>query len=804
VLPHPKSSNILYVGAVNGGIWKTTNAMDPNPHWVPLTDNMASLSIGAMAFDHSDASYNTIVVGIGSQSSDGRLGGFHMGVLRTTDGGASWANLGVNVLYGYRIAGIVANGNVISVCAVGYGLLSTQLYQNGATFYSKDTGASWTQSNSESCTDMMADPMIPTNVFRASLPSGIVTSKDSGVTWSVGVLPNYPSRFNETIKNIRIGVRNVGTKQAPHYLIFAGFLSKTLQGLYRGDNPGASGWTWMELDTPKTNDNGTINGLNPVFENNPGEGGNGDNHHYKKPGGQGTIHFSIVGDIINPSIVYVGGDRQPTGGNATDPSWPNGIGAYNYDGRLFRCDSSLAPGSQCTPLTHRYAANNSAPHADSRDMFFDAAGRIIESDDGGVYFRDTPSLTTGAWGSLLGNLQVQEAQGAAYIGNNMFATGNQDTGTTYGIGGGNTSWISLGQGDGGVPRSGRFANGSRVLYWSYPFFGGFSSTLFSTNGEELDTLNPGLMVNGTNNSLQGWVSGQAPPVNFYQDYAVNSVDPNRLFFTFNFDRFAYESFDGGNTLFPVVISASSTGQTGSGAVVYGGTLGEVAYPGLTYAAGLNLLAKRDMTETWSITNWPPVGIRWPTIAHVAAHPSDWNMVAVLGMYGEVAVSKDAGKTWNILEPLKLGVFGMPDSQQRRIAILPGQQPRIVVAGRTGVFVYEDAASKWWRLGGWPNAFVNDMGYDADDDVLWASTLGRSVWKIARASTIFTPSAFKSAEHPTPGVRPPKVPNWVTLTYVFAALTVILFLSTVVFAIAFLTTKLRDEPEGAHQPLLSDS
>jgi len=804
VLPHPTNPDILYVGAVNGGIWKTTNAQASMPHWVPLTDHMPSLSTGAMAFDRADVTFNTIVVGIGSQSSDGRLGGLHMGVLRTTDGGSTWTNLGVDTLYGYRIAGISAHGSTISVCAVGYGLLSNQLYQNGATFYSTDTGATWIQSNTEPCTDMLSEGTIPTTVFRASLKNGLVMSTDAGVTWSAGILPNFPSQFTDTIRNIRIAVRNAGTAQQPKFLVYAGFLSRTLQGLFRGEQQvGTTTFTWSQLDAPQTNDNGTLNGLNPIFDNNPGEGESGGDHggHGDKPGGQGTIHFSIVGDLTDPNIVYVGGDRQPSGGNATDPSWPNGIGAYNYDGRLFKCDGSKPKGQQCIPLTHMYALNNSAPHADSRDMYYDASGRIIESDDGGVYYRTTPQSTTGAWGSLLGDLQVQEAQGASYIGNGMFVTGNQDTGTTYGVGGGKQPWSSLGQGDGGVPRSGIFDNGTRVVYWCYPFFGGFSATYFTPNGQEGVTLSPELMVNGTENSLQQWASGPAPPIGFYQDYAVNSADPNRLLFVFTLDRFAYESFDGGNTVFPVTISASSPGQNGPGSLVYGGVLAGVANANLTYAPGLNLLAKRDATGIWSLTTWPPVGIQWPNIASVAAHPSNWNFVAVIGMFGEVAVSKDAGETWTLLNPLKVGVWGMADSQQRRIVIVPGNQPRIVVAGRTGAYVYQDEAAKWWRVSGWPNAYANDMGYDARDDVLWVSTLGRSVWKIEHASTVFTSSAFVDRQPATPSTRPPKVPNWVTLTYVFAALTVVLFLSTIVFAVAFLTTKLRDEPEGSTEPLL---
>lgn len=804
MLPHPTNPDILYIGSVNGGVWKTTNATSANPVWHPLTDSMPSLSIGALAFDYSDSKYNTIVAGIGSQSSDGRLGGLHMGVLRTTDGGETWKLLGTDDLYGYRIAGVHAYGTTITVCAVGYGLLSTQLYQNGATFYSKDTGETWKQVNSESCTDMQATSTQPWTVFRASLQSGIVVSHDSGASWSAGLLPDFPSRFVDTIRNIRISVRNIGTAEKPSFMIYAGFLARTLQGLFRGvPAPNTDNYTWTKLDAPVTNDNGTFNGLNPEFENNPGEGGNADGGRYYKPGGQGTIHFSIVSDANDPFVVYVGGDRQPTGGNATNPSWPNGIGAYNYDGRLFRCNASLETGKQCTPLTHMFAGNNSAPHADSRHMMFDAQGRIIEADDGGVFTRTIPSTTTGQWYSMNGNLQVQEAQGVAYVGNGIFVTGNQDTGTTFGIGGGSKPWNSLGQGDGAVPRAGINADKSRVVYWSYPFFGGFSATTFSAQGEVTTTVEPALNIAGTPNSLQNWVSGPAPPVSFYQDYQVNSVDAKRLLFTFTLDKFVYESFDGGETLQPIVIPGAPAAQQGNGAAVYGGIYRGTASANAGYLAGANLLAARGAAAgaNWTMTNYPPIDMRWPTIAHVAAHPRNIEFVAVLGLYGEVAYSKDFGKTWAVLPPLVTGVFGMPDSMQRRIAIIPGgESDRFVVAGRTGVYVYYDSQSKWWRVP-FPNAFVNDMAYDPHDDLLYVSTLGRSVWSVPRTSTVFTKYAFSHSRLPAGYVRPPKIPNWQTLTYVFAALTVVLFLAALVFAVAFLTTKLRDAPAD-EDPLLA--
>ena len=57
--PHPSDPNIVYVGAVNGGVWKTMDAMSPNPSWEPLTDDARSLSIGALALDPTDPTHQT-------------------------------------------------------------------------------------------------------------------------------------------------------------------------------------------------------------------------------------------------------------------------------------------------------------------------------------------------------------------------------------------------------------------------------------------------------------------------------------------------------------------------------------------------------------------------------------------------------------------------------------------------------------------------------------------------------------------------------------------------------------------------
>src|ERR1051326_2639223 len=108
VAAHPVDPNILYIGAVNGGIWRTTNATASNPNWIPLTDTLPSLSIGALEFDPTDSTRQTLIGGSGRVSSFGADGGARIGVLRSTDGGNTWAILGANIL---------ANENLTSVSA---------------------------------------------------------------------------------------------------------------------------------------------------------------------------------------------------------------------------------------------------------------------------------------------------------------------------------------------------------------------------------------------------------------------------------------------------------------------------------------------------------------------------------------------------------------------------------------------------------------------------------------------------------------------------------------------------------------
>src|ERR1700680_1397943 len=85
----PGDSTTFYFGAVNGGIWKTTDA---GVVWAPISDGQPVASIGALAVAPSDP--KTIYAGTGETDIRSDLSSGN-GVYKSSDGGVTWNRIGL-------------------------------------------------------------------------------------------------------------------------------------------------------------------------------------------------------------------------------------------------------------------------------------------------------------------------------------------------------------------------------------------------------------------------------------------------------------------------------------------------------------------------------------------------------------------------------------------------------------------------------------------------------------------------------------------------------------------------------------
>jgi hypothetical protein len=214
IAAHPTDPNIIYIGSVNGGVWRTRNALaatdamdndgdglvdgaDPSEVvWEPLTDQFPSLAISALAFDLDDP--RTLYAGTGSlsSSSDVLPGGQPLSLLKTVNGGDTWELMTDLDLFGVTIYSIVARGSHVLVAGSDGLYLSTsggatetfsRVLLPGDTLVSPDTSVHVTDLVAGD--DWTADPAHPGPVYAALTASsdpahrGIFRSIDGGQTW---------------------------------------------------------------------------------------------------------------------------------------------------------------------------------------------------------------------------------------------------------------------------------------------------------------------------------------------------------------------------------------------------------------------------------------------------------------------------------------------------------------------------------------------------------------------------------------------------------------------------------------------
>jgi len=690
--------DVLYVGTVNGGIWKTINATAASPTWTPLTDQqLPALSISSLAISPADS--NTLFAGTGSTSSLASLGSSGFGIAGSIDGGITWTVLAASTFSGRRINDVVPtsldSGNVV---------LASTLRDGGGVFASTDQGNSFTRLSGngtsglpdKGVSSLVADPGNPSR-FYAAVPAstgneGVYRSDDGGLTWT---LVNTGLTGLNTSLRILLSVHN--NSGLATNVIYAMVISNTLQGVFRSSNQGGS-WTSMApLPAPE------------IF-----------------PGGQGIVHGAIVADPTDPNVVFISGDRQ---------GFPNPNGCNNFSGNVFRGNALLLPANPWQNVVC-HGANGTSPHADSRAMVFDANGDILHACDGGIYKLANPdNVVSRQWSSTLGDIRPAEIHSVAYdpLSNIVFG-GTQDTGTTIQSASGDFTWTELLQGDGGnvaVDSDQTAHPGTTIRYTSFQFFGFFNRTTWDA-ANNLVSSPTGIGLNITSGPGAGQTLFQFDPnIQFYQPFVLNVINPSRMLIgTANI----YESMNRGDSLANLGFTGSLIGNfIGASPMAYGGRLSGVPNPDVFYVgAGPNILHRVTLGgPITTLSTYPGSSVRGLVI-----DPQNYQHVFVLDDQSRAWASFDEGASWINL------TANLPtlSSQIRAIEIfspavtVEKKETMVLIAGGLGgAFQMRRpgaASPKWTVLSkGLPPGLVFDLHYDYTDDVLVAGILGRGAWTL---------------------------------------------------------------------------
>ncbi len=184
------SNNTWFVGAVGGGIWKTTDMGATYTHITPDLDNAYITDIKQSAVDH-----NIMYAGAGAAwnfSSAGFSGG---SLYSTSDGGLTWKNISLkdslgNVDPRFRsISRIIIDEDNSSIVHVGTWPGSRYFGDGsrGQIYRTEDGGISWdvvyTSNPDNRVTQLLAAPSNDKIKYASVSQLGVIKSIDGGKTW---------------------------------------------------------------------------------------------------------------------------------------------------------------------------------------------------------------------------------------------------------------------------------------------------------------------------------------------------------------------------------------------------------------------------------------------------------------------------------------------------------------------------------------------------------------------------------------------------------------------------------------------
>ena len=698
---HPNLPNVIYIAAAGGGVWKTTNAQEPNPadiKWTPLTNDQKTLVTGAIALAPSNP--EVIYAGTGeanmgpSKAKNFRDNIYYgRGILKSTDGGTTWTLLGTAEFDRRTISKIVVHPTDPDTVYVAVGALATNgLPDDTGIWKSIDGGATWhntTEGQISTVTahsDLVMDPSNPQILYAAvgepgvdpARPrgdNGVWKTTDGGDTWARA--GNFPTGQTST----QVGRITLAISLSAPQTVFAAIArpgppNSMTNSLFRIMKTSNGGTTWIIVTDP-----GMIcpeNGL----------------HNYLA--GAGDYHNTLAVDPTNRNIVYAGGLCLIRG--IRNPADPEGTFTWN----------AIATGE------------TSGPHRDHHALGFEATGKLLNGNDGGIWRLDDPDLLT--WANLNGNLQITQFVGMALhpTDADIAYGGTQDTGTMKFLG--NLQWQRFLRGDGGASAVSALSASAANRVYQITRIVVDSPSIFRRSDDGGQTWSikvrclefPGCLVGND-------------PKNFYPPMVLDPAnsdpvgDLDRLLL--GTDR-VYETTDNAETWSligppPIFMSNIDSLAAASSDV-------NTIY----VSAGEHLFVTFDRGATWQQRDI--TGLTDPHFRGLLVDPTN-NLIAyaVRDRFddqfnrGHVFRTTDGGQSWTDISG------DLPELPTNTMVLHPRASTHILYVGTDdGVYASTDLGAHWARFGmGLPNAQVADLKLNLTLGILAAGTHGRGVWEI---------------------------------------------------------------------------
>ncbi|HLK51703.1 MAG TPA: putative Ig domain-containing protein [Bryobacteraceae bacterium] len=665
----PSNSNHWLLGSAGGGIWSSANA---GATWAPLTDAQPSLAIGSVIFAPGNPQIIYSGTGEATYTAHAQAG---RGILKSTDGGTTWALVGGSTFARTAVGAIRVNPSNPNMLAAVMSRASAGRDNEGflgpypppfGLQRSTDGGATWTLMLAGEATSLEVDPANFNTQFTAislpagygaynpPAPTGVYRSTDGGQTWTLIPGPWSGQATGRIL--VALAPSNANT-----LYVSVQDSNQHLFGIYRTDNALAATPTWIPISTSGS--------WATLGANYPDYCGNGC-----------TSTDMIAVDPADPNTLYAGGvSLWRCSSCGASPAWTD-------IGFLTQAQGNLPAGKRCVAWS---------------------GSLLIACTDHGVFSTANSGVP---WQDQNGGLSVARlVAGALHATNaNFVLAGAFDNGAALWTG--SPGWRFL-----------TGANGEVALSASRPDTNMMTSadqTVFRSTdgGQTFVTASAGLTTTG---SIPGFLAvRKCPAIDDVFLAGTALLQRSNNFFSSPIPTWTPNGPSG--DIITAIAFAPSDSQCNTYA--YGTATGKLA---ITTNGGL----------TWSN---PDVKGSIPSRAvnSLAFDPTDANTLfaALSGFNQGTPVSGHLFRTGNALSnsPAWLDVSPGADLPFNVVAVDPSNPSSIFAGTDVAVWHSSDSGGGWQFLGpltGMPNVPVSDLKFSPATGQLFAFTFGRGAWSL---------------------------------------------------------------------------